>query len=307
MTSASVPVRTRGAVHRRLATALAVLAALVGVLVGAAVLTAPDETTTGEVVASGGNVDGCYPTVAFTVDGQSYRTTAPEQKRWCALDLDGPATVYYDPASPEDGRIDRHGEAPVRLALVAVALLALALLVLVHERRSGWFGTGTPASPGPLPASAVVLALSSLAGQLLVLAEDGPRTGEDGAILANAVLAAVVLGWVATGVLKARGVRTGLAWVTLGLVLAAEVSALIGLPPAPELAWSLTHAVLTLVQLGALAWFGSSRHAAWQRSNRGATAPGVAPLVLVAALVGVLSAVTAPAADDAAFRLELNL
>lgn len=137
MTTTSIPGRTRWSAHRRLATALAILAALVGVLAGAAVLTAPDKTTTGEVVASGGNVDGCYPTVAFTVDGQSYRTTAPEQKRWCALDLDGPATVYYDPASPEDGRIDRYGDAPVRLALAAVALLALALLVLVHERRSG--------------------------------------------------------------------------------------------------------------------------------------------------------------------------
>jgi len=293
MPSTSVPVRSRSSAHRTLATALAALATLLLVLAGAAVLASPDETTAGEVVASGGNPSGCYPTVAFTVDGQSYRTTAPRQQRWCALDLDGSVGVYYDPASPEDGRIDRYGEAPGRLVLAAIALLSLALLVLVHGRRSRSFGPGAPTSPGPLPMSAVVLALSSLVGQLLVLADEGLRPGEDGVILLNAVLAAVVLGWVASGVLRARGLRTGLAWVTLVLVLAGHVSELIRIPPTPELTWALTHATITLVQLGALAWFGSSGRAAWERNNRRAPAPDIASLVLVAALVGVLSALTA--------------
>ncbi|WP_244931782.1 hypothetical protein [Nocardioides sp. W7] len=282
------------------------VAVLLVLLAGVLVLRAPDDTVRGEVVASGGNVDGCYPTAAYRVDGTTYRTTAPKRTRWCDLALDGPATVFYDPDSPQDGRLDRYGTAPTRLVAGAVGVLVLAGLALVLGRAAARRRAEPPLDPGPLPVSAWLLALSCLLTQVWDLLDRGPRTADDVSLWGSMLLGALVVGWLSLGVLLARPLRSALVVVVLLTTVLVQVEPLLKAVTAADLARALAAVTAALFPLGALAWYRTTSRFAWHRQHPRARTHDVAALAMVGVLVGVLGGLATPD-PTASFSVQLNL
>lgn len=154
---------------------LVLLALALGVLAAIIALTAPSTTATGRVGAFGGGASGCYPTVTYEVDGETFRFTADRDRRWCALDMGGDAVVFYDPDYPDEGRLDRYGDHPGDLLRAAVVALVIAAFVAT------WGVRGDPRRLVATPESEV------------------RRTGRWGRV--PRVLAwALLLGWVVTSV-----------------------------------------------------------------------------------------------------------
>jgi hypothetical protein len=156
---------------------------------------------------------------------------------------------------------------------------------------------GLPSLPG-LPASAWCLGATSLAGQVLALADRGLSRSEEPWVLVSVALSALVVSWVSAGVLRARTGRLVVAWLVLGVVLLFSVVGTLSQLPTPSGVAALGFA-LSLVQLVALAMFCRSDYFRRQRSHSWpGTEPSIAGLVLIAVLVGVLGGLTAPAGGD---------
>lgn len=151
-----------------------------------------------------------------------------------------------------------------------------------------------PAAPDRLPPSAWALGWVCLAGQVLALAERGFSRSDLPWVLVSMVLTAFVVGWVSTGVLRARTVRLVLVW----LLFAAElVLAVIGTLFAltDPLGTALLDLAVAVAQVVTLAVFSTTAY--FRRQREGATPgtqPDIAGLVLVAVLVGGLGGLTAP-------------
>lgn len=151
------------------------LALALGALAALLALMAPSTTVTGRVGAFGGGGGGCYPTVSYEVDGESYRFTAERDRRWCVLDMGGDAVVFYDPDAPAQGRLSRYGDRPADLLRAALVALVLAALVAT------WGVRGDPRRLDAAPASEV------------------SRTGHWGRV-PRVVAWVLVLGWALTSV-----------------------------------------------------------------------------------------------------------
>lgn len=285
------------------------LAVLLLLLAGVAVLTAPESTVTGTVLGRGWNLAGpCQPTVGYEVGGSSYRTKPRYDEEWCDEMRRDHVAVWVDADSPADGRLDRWGRLPGALGVGAVGAVLAAVLLLGWERRRV-VRRAPPYEPGPVPHAAGVLALACLAAQALALATSDTTMSDDGEILLSMALGGGVVGWVAAGVLRVRGLRTALAWVLLLVGAGISAQAVLDAIGLRELATTGVGLVLSVIQLGALAWLTSTRWASWHRAHpraTGATAPTIEHLVVLAVLVGVLGAFVGQA-DDAMFRVHVDL
>ena len=166
--------------------------------------------------------------------------------------------------------------------------------------------TEQPAQPAlPVPTAAWALAWSCLADQVLVLGERGAKASTTG-MLVSALIGAVVVAWIAKGVLTARRGRLILVWAMFVLASILCGVALIDASVAGTSGWRFVHFASSLVQLACLAWFTNTKYFAWQRSRPKTAAAGLGGLILVAVLVGALGGVIG-APEDAAMRFQIHV
>jgi len=154
-------------------------------------------------------------------------------------------------------------------------------------------GLEQPGGTPPLPRSIWVVAWASLAGQAVLLMQQGGRLDDEVSVFLSVVLSALVVGYVSAGVVRARTVRLVLAWVVLVL------SGLVGLVPVDDLgrqtALDVISLATTAVALVGLAMFRRTDWYAWQRAKPSANegAP-IGQLVAIGVLVGVVGGLTGP-------------
>jgi hypothetical protein len=163
-------------------------------------------------------------------------------------------------------------------------------------------GSGDAAQPQrtpPLPRSIWVVAWACLAGQVLLLARRGPRLDDEVSLLVSLVLGALLVGYVSAGVVRARTVRTVLAWVVLVLALLTELVALASVENIGVAAFVAASAATTAVALAGLARFRTTGWYLWQRTKP-STREGapIGQLVAIGVVVGVLGAVLGAPTDD---------
>jgi len=156
-------------------------------------------------------------------------------------------------------------------------------------------GLEQPGGTPPLPRSIWVVAWASLAGQAVLLMQQGGRLDDEVSVFLSVVLSALVVGYVSAGVVRARTVRLVLAWVVL--VLSAIVG-LVGLIPVDlgrQTALDVVSLATTAVALVGLAMFRRTDWYAWQRAKPSANegAP-IGQLVVIGVLVGVVGGLTGP-------------
>ncbi|MDN4163501.1 hypothetical protein [Nocardioides abyssi] len=141
------------------------------------------------------------------------------------------------------------------------------------------------------PASAWVLAWSSVAVQMATLADRG-TAGEESALV-SVPIGALLVAWVSAGVVRGRMVRTCLAGVILLLVVVGGVLDLVAGPSALELAGTAA----ACVALGAfVSYVRSDCYARLRADRRTALPTGFTGLVVLAVVVGALGGLTAPVA-----------
>lgn len=164
----------------------------------------------------------------------------------------------------------------------------------------------TAPEPSQVPAAAWALAWSSLAGQLLLLAEVGAKPVGLG-MAVSMLVGALLVRWVALGVLTARTGRLVIAWVLLALLLLAYLVEAVDGGTDAILGWPGVHLVAAAASVASLAWFTRSGYFAWQRGRPDAPGPSLAPLVAIAVLVGVLGGVVNTPQVGTGVRVEVNL
>lgn len=151
--------------------------------------------------------------------------------------------------------------------------------------------------PQQLPAQAWVMAWAFLVGQLMTLAEQGRGTNS---LLPSMLLGAVIIGWIAHGVLRARTVRVVLVWIVLFL---AGLAYIVGVFDDPS-GWGVAQLAITAVQFVYFVRFTKTPYYAWQRSRPHARRPSLAGLVAIAIAVGALGGVVG--ANDNGFHADLQ-
>jgi len=164
-------------------------------------------------------------------------------------------------------------------------------------------GFGQPATP-PLPTEIKVLAWASLAGQVVMLARQGLRSDDDTAI--SMLLGAVIVGYVAAGVVRARPVRVALAWIVLVLSLVGELVELAYVDAFGDAVIMVAALTTTVVALVALSRFRRTDWYVWQRTRppRDLGAP-IGGLVAIAVLVGVLGGVAGASDNGVRFTVRV--
>ena len=151
-------------------------------------------------------------------------------------------------------------------------------------------GTDTVPAVHAVPPSLWALGWSSVAGQVLVLAERGPQ---DPSRWAGSVLLGVVLvPLIVHGVVRARPIRF---WFVVVLLCLAPLFGIIGLVVDPSW-WDAVVVGLGMVQLALMRDYHASEWFAWQRT-RPSTGPSIVPILLVAVLVGALGGVIGAPSD----------
>ncbi|MCZ4500344.1 MAG: hypothetical protein JWQ74_2899 [Marmoricola sp.] len=145
--------------------------------------------------------------------------------------------------------------------------------------------------PMKVPAVAWAFALSCLGGQLLSVAHYG--RDESNQLELSMLLGAVVIGWFAYGVLRARKVRVVLVWIVYVL---ASLGQVIGFMAEPS-GWGLVELVVALAQFTLFVRFTRTDYYRWQGARPATVGPSLAGLVAVAMLVGALGGVVG-AQDD---------
>lgn len=143
-----------------------------------------------------------------------------------------------------------------------------------------------------------MVAWASLAGQGVLLAQQGGRLDDEASSVMSVVLGALVVGYVSAGVVRARTLRLVLAWVVLALSAVVEV---VGLPSVDDLgqaALAVLSLMSTAVALAGLARFHRTDWYAWQRARPSVHegAP-IGQLVAIGVVVGVLGGLTGPVDD----------
>lgn len=150
----------------------------------------------------------------------------------------------------------------------------------------------------PLPRSIWVVAWASLAGQAVMLLLQGGRIGDGLSLALSVLFGALLVGYVAAGVVRARTVRLVVAWVVLVLSAGVELVSLVSVDDAGEVVLGILSLATTALALAGLGRFRHSEWYAWQRT-RPSTREGapIGQLVAIGALVGVLGALTGPVDD----------
>ncbi len=161
--------------------------------------------------------------------------------------------------------------------------------------------------PAKVPASLWVLAWASLAGQLVLLAEEGIRFDDEVSLLVSVLIGALLVGWISAGVVRARTVRLVLVFVVLALTVLVGVVGLIFSDSVADALWTLVALALSVTQLGALVRFRGTAWYAWQRGRPPtAEGPSITGLIAIAVVVGVLGGVVGSQVEDG-FRLQVNV
>jgi hypothetical protein len=155
-------------------------------------------------------------------------------------------------------------------------------------------GAAVPPAPPP---SAWALACSCLAGALLGLAGRGFSDADEFWILVSVGLSALVVGWVSSGVLRARTGRLVLVWVIFSVEVVLGLLAVLTELPGPP-ATSVLDLVTSVASITSLAVFCRTDFFRLQRSGAAGSAPPIEGLLLVAVAVGVLGGIAAPAQGD---------
>lgn len=144
------------------------------------------------------------------------------------------------------------------------------------------------------PTQAWVLAWASLAGQVLAVLERGTKTEIDFPAVVFMALGGLLVGFVASGVLRARTVRLAVVWVVLAL--GACLYALSILDGSGD-GWTVLQLGVMVVQMAALASFsGTPYFASMRRDPR--QRPQLGGLLAIAVIVGVLGGLANPAGSD---------
>lgn len=156
-------------------------------------------------------------------------------------------------------------------------------------------GVGQPGVTPPLPISIWVIAWASLAGQVVLLGQQGVRHVGEGSLVLSAVLGALLVGYVSAGVVRARTGRLGLAWVILVLSLLGELIELVTVDDLGQAGGVVLTLTTTVVALAGLVSFSRTDWYAWQRSKPSADegAP-IGRLVAIGVLVGALGGFIGP-------------
>ena len=141
--------------------------------------------------------------------------------------------------------------------------------------------------PDRLPAAALALAGSCLVGQLVQLAVSGTRPPDAGWV-PSMLLGALLVGWVASGVLRARTGRLVVAWVLFVLSVLGDAASLLDAGYAGLVGWPAAQLLTSLAALLSLLWFTTTPYYAWQRTRPRVPGPSIAAIVAVAVAVGVL-------------------
>lgn len=153
---------------------------------------------------------------------------------------------------------------------------------------------GTP----PLPTEITVLAWASVAGQVAVLVRQGANSGNDTSLLISMVGGALIVGYVAAGVVRARPVRVALAWIVLVLSLVAELIGLAYVDALGDAVVALVSLATTVVALVALNGFRRTEWYAWQRTRPPAhVGAPIGRLVAIGVLVGAMGGVAGSSED----------
>jgi uncharacterized membrane protein YfcA len=149
-----------------------------------------------------------------------------------------------------------------------------------------------------------VVALASLAGQVVLLARAGVRPDDEVSLALSVVLGAILVGYVSAGVVRARTVRLVLAWVVLGISLVTELVGLASVDDPGQASLVALSIVTTVLALAGLARFRRTDWYAWQRkkppSHDGAP---IGRLVAIGVLVGVMGGLVGPVDDGLAARI----
>ncbi|WP_067434270.1 DUF3592 domain-containing protein [Nocardioides jensenii] len=271
-----------------------------------------DATTSGTVVAHGMRLDGseCYLTAAYTVDDERRQVSSSRDQRWCGYRHDDPVEVHYQSTEPEVATLTPR--TPWLFCLFGFGLLAVTVAGLCTRRgrRPAAQAKTGPTSAAPrrgagreegLPVAAWALAWSCLAAQVIHITEVGFRQDETGAA-PSMLLGALLVGWGASGVLVGKLVRSLLAWALFVVfVLVDGAAASTGSTDFSE----VLNFAASLAQLGSLWWFTSTDFVARQRAKHVVFRPRLGPLIAVAALVGLLGGLTAPA--EAPVHMQVNV
>lgn len=152
--------------------------------------------------------------------------------------------------------------------------------------------------PTKLPAVAWAFALSCLVGQLIVLAHHG--RDESNQLVGSMLLGAVVIGWFAWGVLRAKTVRMILVWTLYSIATLGQTIDVVDNPAG----WDLANWAVTVVQFGLFIAFTRTAYYRWQASRPTAKGPSLAGLVAIAVLVGGLGGVVG--AQDNGFHVKVG-
>jgi hypothetical protein len=159
-------------------------------------------------------------------------------------------------------------------------------------------GASASGTTPPLPRSIWVVAWASLAGQLVLLLRQGGRLGDEVSLVVSVVLGALLVGYVAAGVTRARTIRLVLAWVVLVLSATFELVGLAFVDDSDDAALLVLSLATTAAALVGLARFQRTDWYAWQRTKPPAhEGASIGRLVAIGVLVGALGGLAAPGDD----------
>ena len=136
---------------------------------------------------------------------------------------------------------------------------------------------------------------ASLAGQGLLLIQQGGQFDDGVSLVVSVVLSGLLVGYVSAGVVRARRVRLALAWVVLVLSAIGGLVGLIAVDHPGQAVLAALSLATTLVALAGLASFRRTDWYAWQRTRPSSHAGApILQLVAIGVLVGVLGGLAGP-------------
>lgn len=167
-------------------------------------------------------------------------------------------------------------------------------------------GAEQPGVPPPLPRSIWIVAWASLAGQAVLLAQQGVRSDDEVSLVLSVVLGALLVGYVSAGVIRARTVRLVVAWVVLVLSLIVELVGVATFDGPRQGVLAVLALGTTVVLMAGLASFHRTGWFAWQRQKPPAHAGApIGRLVAIGVLVGVLGGLVGVVDDGFDVRISV--
>ncbi|KRF21005.1 hypothetical protein ASG90_00895 [Nocardioides sp. Soil797] len=156
-----------------------------------------------------------------------------------------------------------------------------------------------------LPQSAWAIAWLFLVGQVVLLVTRGVNPADWPMVVVSMLLTAVIVRWLASGVLRARTVRLAIVWILLSLATGLSLVGLL-IDPAATTAVDLVDFAFTVAELVALGAFCRTNWFKNRRRSPNVSRSALAPLLLVVVATGLLGGLTAPFGGDAA-RMQIDI